>query len=244
MSKLKIHKSILWKGFLPKGLIIILLTFKLFSISLGESNSDSDPLVVLGPTSCTYDGSSCDANALLYDDGTGVSYSKGEALVVTSWNDSVIGCLEINQVNVTINYDSANGGQPVIEISNDSATTWYSTSCLGPQDQTDKTYTCDVTSYFDCSNINQIATKVTHSDADAGKPSSLTLDLNIIKISYTKDTTPPIWSNQEQSTSTPGIGAKVNLSAYWQDNAALDNAWLATNETGSWKNYTDVYLVD
>jgi len=54
----------------------------------------------------------------------------------------------------------------------------------------------------------------------------------------------PIWSNQQQSTNKPAIGAKVNLSTFWQNCVALDKAWLSTNETGAWKNYTDIYLIN
>ena len=135
----------------------------------------ADYAIVLAPTDCTYDTTSCDSTALQADDGNSVSTSKDEAIVVTSWNDSVTKCIGINEVKVKINYDSADGGQPIIEISNDSATTWYS-GCTGPSDQTDYTFLCDVTSFFDCSSINQIATKVIHNDADGGKPSSFSLD--------------------------------------------------------------------
>jgi hypothetical protein len=48
----------------------------------------------------------------------------------------------------------------------------------------------------------------------------------------------PKWGNQSQSTSTPAVGAQVNLSAYWTDNGALSYAVLSTNETGVWKNKT------
>ncbi len=49
---------------------------------------------------------------------------------------------------------------------------------------------------------------------------------------------PPIWSNLSQSTNKPGVGAQVKLSAYWTDNTYLDKAWLSTNETGTWQNYS------
>jgi hypothetical protein len=54
---------------------------------------------------------------------------------------------------------------------------------------------------------------------------------------------PPTWSNQQQSTSIVGVGAKVNLSAYWNDDQGLSYAWLATNETGVWENKTSIYLI-
>jgi hypothetical protein len=57
-------------------------------------------------------------------------------------------------------------------------------------------------------------------------------------IQFPVDTTPPQWSNQSQSTSTPAVGDQVNLSAYWTDDTALSQAWLATNETGIWENKT------
>ncbi len=55
---------------------------------------------------------------------------------------------------------------------------------------------------------------------------------------------PPKWSTQSQSTSIPGIGAQVELSTYWQDDSGLDKVWLSTNETGDWRNYTDIYLIN
>ena len=50
--------------------------------------------------------------------------------------------------------------------------------------------------------------------------------------------TPPTWANQGQNTSTPSVGGTVGISVFWDDNSTLKYAWLATNETGSWRNKT------
>jgi hypothetical protein len=54
------------------------------------------------------------------------------------------------------------------------------------------------------------------------------------------DTTPPQWANQTTNVSTNIINQinAINLSAQGKDETALDWAWLSTNETGSWANYT------
>ncbi|MCD6371356.1 MAG: hypothetical protein J7L39_01400 [Candidatus Aenigmarchaeota archaeon] len=227
-------------------LLFPLILFLFFVVVFGNSSfNNSDPLVIFGPTDCTYDTTACAANDLLYDDGVGVSYGRDEAMVVTSWNDSIdSGCLSLNEVTIVFNYDSADGGAPEVYYSNDGGNTWNLCGVSYPSDQTDHTDTCSVTPYYDCSNINQIAVKIIHKDTDGGKPSTLTIDHLYVKINYTRDTISPTWSNLQQSSSIPGVGAQVSLSAYWNDNLKLSNAWLATNETGAWKNYTDIYLVN
>ena len=56
------------------------------------------------------------------------------------------------------------------------------------------------------------------------------------------DTTPPQWSLPAVNTTNPHRGEGVNISALWQDTGnGLDKAWLSTNESGVWRNYTNVY---
>jgi hypothetical protein len=50
--------------------------------------------------------------------------------------------------------------------------------------------------------------------------------------------TPPLWSQQTQNNSNPAVGDAVKLSAYWNDTAGLNTAWLETNESGTWQNKT------
>ncbi len=52
------------------------------------------------------------------------------------------------------------------------------------------------------------------------------------------DLNSPAWINQNQSENTVVQGETNNLWANWTDNYALNDVWLATNETGTWRNYT------
>jgi len=53
------------------------------------------------------------------------------------------------------------------------------------------------------------------------------------------DTTKPTFTNNNSNTSSINATQPVLLYADWSDNINLDYAWLSTNETGSWFNYTD-----
>ncbi|MFH1100679.1 MAG: DUF2341 domain-containing protein [Methanobacteriota archaeon] len=48
----------------------------------------------------------------------------------------------------------------------------------------------------------------------------------------------PEWRNQGEQQTTIVYGTSVSLYAQGRDDTALRSAWLATNETGVWKNYT------
>jgi hypothetical protein len=52
----------------------------------------------------------------------------------------------------------------------------------------------------------------------------------------------PIWQNQGTNDTDNSIlqGQAINLTAQGKDDTALDWAWLSTNETGIWKNYTQI----
>jgi parallel beta-helix repeat protein len=54
------------------------------------------------------------------------------------------------------------------------------------------------------------------------------------------DRTPPIWQNQGTNDTNNVIdqGESINLTAQGKDETALDWSWLATNESGSWRNIT------
>ena len=55
---------------------------------------------------------------------------------------------------------------------------------------------------------------------------------------FTIDTSSPLWKNQGQNISVIKVGDSVKLYAQGYDLAALNQAWLATNETGVWENKT------
>ncbi|GAH03235.1 unnamed protein product, partial [marine sediment metagenome] len=52
------------------------------------------------------------------------------------------------------------------------------------------------------------------------------------------DADSPSWRNQLQNSSTVLTGESLNLSAEGYDYVGLDFAWLSTNESGEWVNYT------
>ncbi|MFH1100405.1 MAG: DUF2341 domain-containing protein, partial [Methanobacteriota archaeon] len=59
--------------------------------------------------------------------------------------------------------------------------------------------------------------------------------------SLVRDIAPPTWQNQGQNRTTIQRGEPITLYAQGKDNRALNYAKLATNETGTWQNYTGVY---
>jgi hypothetical protein len=50
----------------------------------------------------------------------------------------------------------------------------------------------------------------------------------------------PKWNNLGQNATWVGVNKTILLFANWTDNFDLDYAWLSTNETGEWKNYTAI----
>jgi ribosomal protein S11 len=52
------------------------------------------------------------------------------------------------------------------------------------------------------------------------------------------DVTPPIYSNNGANETSINAGDAVLIYSRWLDGTALDWAWLSTNETGVWRNYT------
>ncbi|MBI5697891.1 MAG: DUF2341 domain-containing protein, partial [Thaumarchaeota archaeon] len=61
-------------------------------------------------------------------------------------------------------------------------------------------------------------------------------------IRYFTLNTPPLWRNQGTNDTDNTIlqGQGINLSAQGYDAVGLDWAWLSTNETGQWRNYTEM----
>ncbi len=52
---------------------------------------------------------------------------------------------------------------------------------------------------------------------------------------------PPTWSNQGENVTEITAGEAVKLYALLSDDSELSYAWLSTNETGTWRNYTELY---
>jgi len=60
--------------------------------------------------------------------------------------------------------------------------------------------------------------------------------------SFTTKGTPPVWRNLGQEFDSISLGNSNTLFAEGQDNGGLAKAFLSTNESGRWRNYTDGFL--
>jgi hypothetical protein len=60
-----------------------------------------------------------------------------------------------------------------------------------------------------------------------------------VRVWYTTEADPPTFTNNNSNTTSIYTGEPVLIYANWSDETNLDYAWLSTNETGVWFNYTD-----
>ena len=90
--------------------------------------------------------------------------------------------------------------------------------------------------YFTNYTVNASKAGYNNANAQVNLTSSTLLVLTL-----TTDTTPPLWGNQttNDTDNTINQGEWINLTAQGYDETALDWAWLETNESGVWRNYTN-----
>ncbi|MHA1953439.1 MAG: hypothetical protein ACW96U_05800, partial [Candidatus Heimdallarchaeaceae archaeon] len=65
------------------------------------------------------------------------------------------------------------------------------------------------------------------------------VDFVYVQVDYFEDLESPNFEYNNSNTSSTYTGEPVLIYANWSDNYDLDYAWLSTNETGVWTNYTD-----
>jgi hypothetical protein len=196
---------------------------------------------------------SCDCSRITYSDDVYASADPAAVNYIRAWS-SEIGYVvsthsqqtipgTVSGVELCVEWYVSDtiGTTCKIEIWNTTHWITVETVCQG----TEALYCYDVSSILD-TNYKAENTKVNVSylGDNAILADSLYVDMVYLNISYTPDTIPPQWSSQTQPASKVGEGATVTLSSYWQDNIHLDKAWLSTNETGNWINYTDLYLIE
>ena len=70
--------------------------------------------------------------------------------------------------------------------------------------------------------------------------SNFTSTTAVSYFAFVGESNPPLWQNQGTNDTDNSIlqGESINLTAQGKDDTALDWATLATNESGSWRNYT------
>jgi len=66
----------------------------------------------------------------------------------------------------------------------------------------------------------------------------------ILLVFQTTSAQEPLIQQQGQSRSTIGVGESVMLFAQGKDDTALDRAWIATDESGEWQEYTQWWSAD
>jgi hypothetical protein len=130
-----------------------------------------------------------------------------------------------------------------VEVSNDNATTWsktdYATGDLSTSESTTiKGSPTDLWGLpWDSTTARNIRVNVTGGATSTTR--IMYLDWIAVNITYT-DTAPPQWSLPAVNVTKPHRGEGVNISALWWDAiGGMNKAWLSTNESGIWRNYTD-----
>ena len=108
---------------------------------------------------------------------------------------------------------------------------------IGDASGTDGTITSFKIEYYKNEYYPESPTKISSESPDVPEntPGYVTAYL------YSGDDIPPQWRHQWQNKTVIYPGEPILLYAQGRDDVALDWAWLATNETGIWKNVTDAY---
>lgn len=200
-------------------------------------------------------------NELIWCDESGSNYeqhmytkSGGDAGIIATYNDSsVTDCESIRGVYVIYQtWSSATGGshETLVDADGDGFTRAeiiYSVSGTEPSSNTTLNVTDLSGETWDCADFfgsSATARIKVEKDIGTGKPTDqhqAYWDIVIFQVDYIQapDSTPTIWSNPNVNVTNPNRAEPVNISVVWEDSGGADFAWLATNETGAWKNYTD-----
>jgi parallel beta-helix repeat protein len=145
----------------------------------------------------------------------------------------------VNQATVTANDTNSvsNIENPTSNFSTTTASSGYITRQVITEFMTNGTYNT-TSGYLYFNNYTVNASKTGYSDQS--QQLNLTLTNSTTLYFTLLDRTPPIWQNQgtNDTDNIIGQGEAINLTAQGKDETALDWAWLSTNETGEWSNYT------
>ncbi len=245
----------------PTFLFFMILTH-LFLAQANYENKFADPLANFTPSVCycrdhnaNPNEISCDCDRVKNSDDTYASAAPDDVNYIRAWSGEP-GWLRIEKFSSSAlpsSMESVYSANLCIE--------WYVSDAIGTSctigiytggnwqtidstcQDTEAVYCYDITNYITTpSDLDALQINVTYEGDSAVVADRLYIDLVYIEVNYSLEKIPPKWFSQQQSTNEPGIGGKVNLSAYWEDNSALAYAWLATNETGKWENKT-IYMI-
>lgn len=221
-------------------------------IVASSSNGSVDPLVNFTPSVCYCRDNNADPNEISCDcsriedsDDIYASADPADVNYIRAWSDepgwlrvedfsspvSPSAMESIHSVNLCIEWYVTDTSGTTCTIGVYVENTWQTidSTC---QD-TESVYCYDITNYITKpSDLDTLQMNITYVGDSIILADDLYVDLVYLEVNYTPETIPPKWSNQEQSTPKPGVGAEVKLSAHWEDNGGLDYAILSTNETG------------
>jgi hypothetical protein len=167
--------------------------------------------------------------------------SSGEVISVLNitHNSSAIteSISNVVQLNITLKFKSNVSETYYFDIYNWTDSNWY-------QMQTGSVGTTEVSWNWlndsAASNFIESTDKVVQVRLRADGSSAFQSQEDLLEFNITyRDSIPPTWSNPNVNVTNPHRGESINISTVWQDSHNLSYAWLSTNETGAWKNYTD-----
>ncbi|MBU5690086.1 MAG: hypothetical protein QXM68_03735 [Candidatus Aenigmatarchaeota archaeon] len=97
---------------------------------------------------------------------------------------------------------------------------------------------CNITS-LEKQKILNLKTRIRGNDLDGMPNAFLYVDSIVLKLNYSS---PPLWRSQFSSSDYIYSDQSINLSAELFDDIGLSHAWLETNHSGLWQNYSFINL--
>jgi hypothetical protein len=218
--------------------IVMVLFMRYASIAYAASSN-------LLPLSCQDSDGNCNVAKMNASDGT---FESVDLLTfpygwinATSYSFSLPQGNSIDSAKAHILWKTDAGfGASNVNVDYWNGTAWL--NCAGPlpENSSVSDTVCNVSS-LSAAQINGIQMRFRSQDGDGFPNTFGYVDSMKIEVNYSA---PPVWDNQ--STNATGnmifIGGAINLSAQLYDDIGLSYAWLSTNESGQWRNYTPVYL--
>ena len=196
---------------------------------------DLSTLNIVNVTSATFYAYAYDADPG-YTSRTRVAESKyiSDTSMTDTWEESTI---TWNNQPCGDDYSSLNGSCNNTAMDTNTISTWntwYSWDVTyGANEFKDDNFTLviDATSGGSSSADDKLFASKEYTSDTSKRP--------YLSITYTEpDTTPPTWSSFGQNATSISAGDTIQMWANISDDVALDYAWLATNESGTWVNYT------
>ncbi len=225
-------------NFVYSFLLILLIWFLFFVIFVIATQ----PSINRVPTACVDSDGDCDVENINLSDNIYESVNLKTSpfgwINATDWDQDVPAGNTIDNATLYVEWYTDTGkGAGNIYVGYYNSTDWV--NCTSPLSESgsETNTSCDITT-LTVSQLNNIKVRFRGEDLDQRNPAYAYVDYIYIEVNYSA---PPLWANQTTNDTNNVILSKkaINLSAQGYDDVGLDYAWLSTNESGEWKNYTD-----